>query len=65
MQLDSPFPLSSIFSLACTLSSLMCDFLVALRTYFIYEAGKREGLEEQMPLLLDMVLLTACIFLQA
>ena len=46
---------------------LYCTFAflsIALRTHFLYEAGKLEGLEEQTPLLLDMILLTSCIFLQ-
>merc|ERR1712087_206652 len=38
--------------------------LIGLRLYFLYEAGKREGLDSRDGLLLDMMLLTFSIFLQ-
>jgi len=44
-----------------------CGYLVGLtglRLYFLFEAGKREGLDNRDDLLLDMMLLTFGIFLQ-
>uniref|UniRef100_A0A7S0LUI5 Uncharacterized protein n=1 Tax=Coccolithus braarudii TaxID=221442 RepID=A0A7S0LUI5_9EUKA len=44
-----------------------CGYLVAmigLRLFFLYEAGKREGLDNREELLLDMMLLTFAVFLQ-
>uniref|UniRef100_A0A7S0J2A2 Uncharacterized protein n=1 Tax=Calcidiscus leptoporus TaxID=127549 RepID=A0A7S0J2A2_9EUKA len=38
--------------------------LISLRLYFLFEAGRREGLDGRDDLLLDMMLLTFGIFLQ-
>lgn len=71
-----PLTVAAIFPLLGLLGTILlwqylllayCGYimvLVGIRLYFLYEAGKREGLDNRDDLLLDMMLLTFGIFLQ-
>jgi len=70
LAVSAAFPLFGVLG-ACLLSHrllwIYCAFIVislGVRCYFVFEAGRREGLEDRLPLLLDMMLLTFCVFLQ-
>mmetsp|Transcript_33011 Transcript_33011/g.72547 ORF Transcript_33011/g.72547 Transcript_33011/m.72547 type:complete len:222 (-) Transcript_33011:413-1078(-) len=46
------------------LYSIMLLFMIGLRSYFLFEAGRREGLDDREELLLDMILLTVANLLE-
>mmetsp|Transcript_66472 Transcript_66472/g.110534 ORF Transcript_66472/g.110534 Transcript_66472/m.110534 type:complete len:218 (+) Transcript_66472:40-693(+) len=67
---STAFPLLGLAGVALQWQSLLwlyCSFIlcsISFRIFFVYEAAHREGLEPRGPLLLDLMLLTFCIFLQ-